>query len=194
MSILKLPKDILSLLVVKYIDPKTAGNCLYLCKQIYHYLYDYRIDLIYNMKIAIKCYHSNNSKKSFQCSECNNIVRKKKFKEHVKKHIGKDVKRIKHINCDKCWTPMFPITKNQHLCPLGITTCYEEKRRRFGNLSEMNLVDTNPTCEYKGVLIKVTNHIYNICIKTKCVNCDNLIIISCYNKKCLDCQRCTNIR
>ena len=198
MSILKLPKDVLILLVTKYIDPKTAGDCLYLCKKIYQYLYDSREDLIYNMNIAIKCYYnSNRHKYTRQCSECNNIIRKKKFKEHIEKHIDKDAKPIKSIHCYRCWTPVFPIEWNDHKCPLRITTCSEEKIKMISTYKRCHrevlkhVIDTNPTCEYRGVSVKVKKHVENTCLKTKCYKCNTLIKLNtCFLEKCQNCRIC----
>jgi len=237
MSILELPKDIVILLVTKYIDPKTAGDCLYLCKKFYHYLYDYRKDLLYGMAIAIKCYNNNyfttkqltyknntylyDKKETLdnyvQCSKCNDIITRKNFKRHKDKHC-KNSKPIEGFNCHKCWEPMFPIHYSKHDCLLRITTCAEEKIHTLNLCKELCspthlklIIDTNPTCTYKDISIKVDTHlsgtlrvnkyfidisdkIYgplnNTCLMNKCCNCDNLIKLNImmYIEKCPQCE------
>lgn len=111
-----LPKDLINLLMMEYIDPSDAIKCLRLCNKFYNSVDVEKVIVraVKRQSLIENRHHMKTLLQSVECELCGVLVKKKNYQKHRAEDHSK---RMKHNLVKKC-----------HLCDLPYpTSCHKRK-------------------------------------------------------------------
>ncbi len=169
-TITHLPKDIIRLVLTKYLHPIDAIHCIKASKKVFKNACTKREMKIIEKRIyffkSYELYHTELEKRaSFlnknkdpvgYCNYCNTVIKHKNMERHLNKcHSNHEDRLLNRISCKQCSFPLLKTQYDKHLrfcCPKRIMKCRNSNHMRYYDEEHIE------KCNYENTFLRVLHH------------------------------------